>query len=109
MTSQHDGAPIDDPASSTCFTFTFLYPRNISDIRESECEVSSLVTALNEPISTLNDIFGSKKEKFVFVPRTISLAHVQDVFIMYSQDESESDFIYVHKVHQYNALLRENT
>jgi hypothetical protein len=85
-----------------------LYPRNIPDIRKSECEVPSLVTALNEPISTLNDIFCSKKDKFVFVPRTISLAHVQDGVIIHSQHESESDFIYVHKVHQYNALLREN-
>jgi hypothetical protein len=39
MTGQPDGAPIDDLASSTRFTFTFLYPRNIPDIRESECEV----------------------------------------------------------------------
>jgi hypothetical protein len=61
MTGQPDDAPIDDLASNTRFTFIFLYPRNIPDISESECEVPSLVTGLNEPISTLNEIFGSKK------------------------------------------------
>jgi hypothetical protein len=61
MTGQPCDAPIDDPVSNTHFTFTFLYPRNIPDVMKSEGEVPSLVTASNEPISTLNDIFGSKK------------------------------------------------
>jgi hypothetical protein len=62
MTGHICGATIDDPVSSIHFTFTFLYPRNIIDVMESGCEVHSLVTAFNEPISTLNDIFGSKEE-----------------------------------------------
>jgi hypothetical protein len=62
MTGQSGGATIDDPASSTHFSDIFLYSRNIPDVRESECEVPSLVIVLNEPISTLNDIFDSKKK-----------------------------------------------
>jgi hypothetical protein len=76
---------------------------------KSEGEVPSLATALLEPISTSNDDFGSRKEKFVFIPRTISLVHVQDDFIMHSKHKSQLDFIYVHKVHKCNAFLRENT
>jgi hypothetical protein len=62
MTGQPSGASIDDRASSIRFTFTFFYPRNIPDVMESESVVPSLVTALNEPISTLNDILVPKRE-----------------------------------------------
>jgi hypothetical protein len=53
------------------------------DLMESEGEVPCLATDLHELISTLNDVFGSKKEKFVFIQMTISLVHEQDEFIMY--------------------------
>jgi hypothetical protein len=62
---------------------------------ESESEVPRLATYLHEPISTLNDVFGSKKEKFVFIQMAISLVHEQDEFIMYLNHKLQSDFIYV--------------
>jgi hypothetical protein len=96
MTGQPDRAQIDDPASSIRFTFAFLYPRNIPDIREFECEVPSLVAALNEPISTLNDIFGSKKRNlFSFQGQLVLLMYRMGLSCILSMNQNLILFIFV--------------